>query len=298
MFKVRSLNCLGNIITGELTEIVVKGLHSGDVIDLGFMPPEAAKSLLEEFNQILDLYTESSTLIYKQLLVVEDSCIFNWGTVKEEHAVFLELKSYKLLNKLLLNIKTISNQLRSPNENLFLSVIPSIRKTSAIPRFYHRESHTSLDQLKFEGKSASIYRLTCDLGLENTHEVINVNLVPRHLLLDSSQCINPKYEHLFQRQHIEFLKYNERDIDSIQKQMSEDMLPFPDTCFDLLPGRALIWFDHLFFHTPYLKNNQSSEKLLNNPRSIVIINEFCKNSYRSIKWSTAVKSLLNDIIDL
>jgi len=296
MFKVSAFDAIGRFLEQQELLIMAERLGVGEVVDLALVSPEDAKQMIRELERILDFPAGSSVLTYKQILVGQERSILNWGTANEDHAVLLDLDPYPIFRRVLRTAVAISNHMRSPEENLLLSVIPSLRKTTTFPRHFHRESHLSLEQLKMEGKSPSIYRMIFDLGLENTSEVLNVNLVPRRWLLHRDGRIKDKYTNLFQQHHVEICKVGVEGLDCIQGQITEDMLPFPETHRNLMVGRALIWLDDLFFHAPYLRKGRSISELREHPRSLVIINEFCSNSYRNIPWTPSVRRLLGKLV--
>jgi len=294
MFRVNAFDTIGRSCEPRELRVIAGGLGAGEVVDLALVSPEDAKQMILELEQIFP--APGPVLTYQQILVGQEYSILNWGTATEDHAVLLNLDPYPIFSRVLRTVIAISDQLRPPGENLLLSVIPALRKKATYPRHFHRESHLSLEQLKIEGKSPSIYRMIIDLGLENTSEVLNVNLVPRQWLLHRDGRIKRKYSNLFQQQHIEISKVGAEGLNSVQGQITEDMLPFPETCRDLMVGRALIWLDSLFFHAPYLRKGRSVSELQEHPRSLLIINEFCSNSYRDIPWTPSVRRLLGKVV--
>jgi hypothetical protein len=283
-----SLAQLGKLAAGHLRE--------GRVVDMNLVTPDEARMLVDELSGLLDSHFQPGVRSYGQLLFTGRRCVFNWGSLGEEHAVLLDIDAYPLTRMLARTIAAVSDEMRTGDEHLVLSLVPALRRRSTYPRFFHRESHQSLDQLVNEGTSPSIYRLTCDLGLENSFEVLNVNLVPRKALLGADGQILLKYRHLFQQQAMRISARSHEEISSPQSEVTEETLPFPETAHDLKPGHALLWLDDLFFHAPYLRAGRSLDELKTRPRSIVIVNEFCNNSYQRLKWPAAVARLLSDIL--
>jgi hypothetical protein len=271
-------------------------LCDGRVVDVTLVDPGAARDLVGELSGLFESHINPMVRSYGQILVTESCCVFNWGCEGEDHATLIDPDAYPLTRKLARTIAAISNELRAPGEHLLLSIVPALRRKHTYPRFFHRESHQSLDQLANEGSSPSIYRLTCDIGLENSCDVLNVNLVPRRALLDRQGQILPEYRHLFQQQPMRVSNDSREVICSPQPEVTEETLPFPQTAYDLRPGHALLWLDELFFHAPYLRSGRSLDELKVRPRSIVVVNEFRDNGYQRLDWSPAVARLLTDIL--
>ena len=85
---------------------------------------------------------------------------------------------------------------------------------------------------------------------------------------------------------------SDAEIDAVQPQMREEALPLPGPRPELVPGRALIWLDDLFFHTTYLRRGRSVAELAAAPRSILIVREFAAGAWRDVPWSASVRRLL------
>ena len=215
-------------------------LRGGTVVELVLFSTAEARELLRELSEITASKVKPGLPSYCQLLAGADAFAISWGYASEDRAALLDVEPYPFLRKFLGIARSVSDCLRSANEQLLLSVIPSLHKTRTYPRFYHRESLTSLAELQREGTAPSIYRMSWDLGLENCNEVLNVNIVPRSWLLDAQDYIKAEYAQLFQRQFFDIWKMTPDEIESLQPQMREEMLPFPETKHDLLPGRR--WF--------------------------------------------------------
>lgn len=297
LFRVLEVDATKQGVFLRQARWLAERLTAGEVVSATFVREEDAPTLLTELLSIQQAHFDPTVRSYSQILLGEGGALFNWGTDEGDAAALLDLTPYPNVRRFLSGLARMSAALRQPGELLLLSAVLSLRRTSTMPRFYHRESHTSLQQLEHEGRAPSIYRMTCDLGLENSYEVINVNLVPRWLLLRADGSIRSDFSHLFQQHPID-LRLDASHVNVLQAQLTEQMLPFPETQRDLRPGKAFIWDDQSFFHAPYLRSGRSVLELQEKRRSIVIINEFRDNSFHDIDWSLSVRKLLSRIVGL
>jgi len=272
-------------------------LRSGGLLQLELLDPDAAVKLAGDLYALLTRHFNPAHPSFCQLLVSPGEILLQWGV--EEHGRRqsgvernFSLAQVPRLEAILAIATDIAAALRQPGEQALFSVIPSLRKCRSFPRFYHRDSHFSVDDVRGESTTRSAYRMIWDLGLENSHRVLNADFVPRAALLDRTGAVAEHYRHLFQRQNIEgYRDMSEGQINQIQQQLTEAHLPFPENRVDLLPGRALVCLDDCYFHTTYLRHGRRVEELDRDPRSILIIREFCHNSFREI-------DALRDIIRL
>ncbi len=294
--RIQSVDATDRALLPEEAQLIAESLRSGEVVELTLVTPRSAGLLVEELIALQTAHGASSLAHYCQILIAEGGTILNWGTSAEDHATIVDLSEYITLDRALNALTQISDSLRTPSEHLLLSAVPALRRDRVFTRFYHRESHRSLDQLEREGSSNSIYRMTCDMGLENSCDIINVNLVPRSWLLERDGRIASRYKHLFQRQYFDFRAETPEDVDATQRQLTEAILPFPGTKHDLLPGRAMIWNDDMYFHGPYLKAGRLLSELGEKPRSIMVINEFANDCFDTIHWGASVRDLLGVVI--
>jgi hypothetical protein len=297
MHGMSKLELVGRYFTAEESRSVASEINTGRTFDVGFFDAASAKALLSELLSLQSTYVNLPWPFYNQILVARAGAIVAWGTNDRQDACQLDLDPYPLLRRLLSNLLVISDALRCTNEELLLSVLPALRRTRPSPRFYHRESHTSLGQCEAEGATPTLYRMCCDLGLENSCDVINVDLVRRDRMLEPDGTLSRRWWPLFQQQYIDYGKSDSIE-DVAQEQLTEEMLAFPGEKPKLLPGRAFIWNDDLYFHSPYLRNGHSLDELIAEPRSIVVINEFCHNKFRQIEWSHPAKDILERLIKL
>lgn len=294
MFIVRSLKLCDRLLGDKEAADLSAALRSGEVLDIALLDRFAIDKLDNELSAILSHYRCSEGRWYRQILVNENGGVFSWGNDVTSNAAPVDLTDYPSLGSILNNLMRITKRLAPNDECRLFSAVPFLNKTWAYPRFYHRESHQTLNDILMERDTPEIYRLTCDIGLRNSCEVINVNLVPRWAMLDPDGAIRPEYRHLFQRQYIDY--WNGQGPDDVQKQIDENMLPFPETKRDLLPGCGLAWLDNLFFHTPYLREGRLALELLDYPRSVLVVNEFANESYRTIPWDAETLLQLRRIV--
>ncbi len=262
-----------------------------------------AAELLAEIVALQSTHFDPAADSYSQLLASRRRTIFNWGTGGEEGAVEVNLESSPHLARLTADALTLATALEGleeagDEEGPFLSIVPSIGKTRSFPRFYHRDSHTSVSEVDGEGATgeASSYSMVWDLGLANSSEVLDVDFVPRRALLDVDGRVRPEFRHLFQLQDLAFRAMSDAEIDAVQPQMREERLPFAGERplgGPLRPGRAFVWLDDLFFHTTYLRRGREVAELAAAPRSILIVRGFAGAAWREIPWSPAVRRLLS-----
>lgn len=299
MMHIRSVDSTSEALTAQQLEYLVDGLQSQELVQIDLLTAVAAKELLEELLALQGTYFDPWQSSYSQILLAPELniALFNWGTGGEDQADPIDLARYPRLTYVLDIAVQMGARLRAPHEKTLFSIVPSLLRTRSFPRFYHRDSHFSLNELTDERAHPSSYRMVWDVGLENSYQVLNVNFIPRNSVVDDSGTIREGYQQLFQQQYInDFRNLTEADINAIQQQMTEELLPFPETQADLLPGRAVIWLDDYFFHSVYLRKGKDVSELQDNRRSILIVREFCNNLYRDIPWSPAVKQYLTDLL--
>lgn len=292
MIEPRRIDLSGGALPAPEAEALAAALRAGALLDARIFSTAGAGELLAEVVALQRARFDPALDSYSQLLVAPDRAIFNWGTGGEEGAEVVDLGATPRLQRVAATAAALSRALAGRGEATLLSVVPSIRKTRTFPRFYHRDSHSSVAEVAEEGAGASSYRMVWDLGLENSHQVLNVDFVPRRELLDGEGRVPTRHRHLFQRQNLDFRARSDGEIDAVQPQMREETLPFPGPRADLLPGRAFIWLDDLFFHSTYLRSGRSVAELAAAPRSILIVREFAADAWREIPWSDAVRRLL------
>lgn len=264
-------------------------LRAGNLIEAVLATPEEARLFLEELTGILGARFDAATPSWSQFLVGPDRVLFNWSVGNDDHVESLDLRGFPFLSRVVANAVALSDALRGPEERLLLSIVPSLYRDRTWPRFYHRDSHSSVDEVESEMDSLDAYRMVWDIGLGNSCDVLNVNFISRRAVLDATGAVSGEYRHLFQRQNIEFRTMTEEEIDQVQLQMREEMLPFPETARDLREGVAFIWLDDRFFHSVYLKHGRSTDELRARPRSILVLREFCANSQDRIEFSEPIR---------
>lgn len=295
MLETATVDLTGRPLDPGDARSVAAALEGGSLVEVAFSSPGETAGLLEE---LVSIHTSRGIEVgpgrhyFSQILVTSEGAGFNWGLEgSEQRAEPLEVDAYPLLSRLVSSALALHRALRQPGEETLLSIVPSLGRTRSFPRFYHRDSHFSLDELAREGQQESAYRMVWDLGLERSSEILDVDFVPRRALLAEEGGIRPGLEPLFQQQPLDFRHLTEAEIDAVQQQMTEDLLPFPGGHQRLDPGRAFIWLDDLFFHTVYLRHGRSLEELWSRPRSIVLVREFCHNRFREIDWPPSVRAL-------
>jgi hypothetical protein len=276
-------------------------LAAGALVEAELLSAAEAAALRGEVLALQRAFFDPVGESYSQLLVFRDPAgreraLFNWGTGGEEGAEPVDLAVRPLLGRLVAHAVAVSDALRPDGEELMLSVVPSIDKTRTFPRFYHRDSHTSVSEVDAEAAGASCYRTVWDLGLVASSDVLDVDFVPRAALRDGDGRVAEDRRHLFQRANLDFRSMSDAEIDAVQPQMRWELLPAEGTARDgrtaLAPGRAYVWQDDLFFHSTFLRRGRRIEELAAAPRSILIVREFAANAHRDIPWSPAVRRLL------
>ena len=276
---------------------VAEHLEAGGLMQLELLDPLTAARLAGDLSALLAAHFDPALPSFCQLLVSAEEVVLQWGYEANgrRHSGLergFSLAPVPRLQSILEIAGAIAAALRLPHEVALFSIIPSLRKNRSFPRFFHRDSHSSVEDAAGESSSRSAYRMIWDLGLENSCQVLNAHFVPRAALLDSAGNVAESFQHLFQRQNIEGYRHmSEAQINLIQPQLREAMLPFLADQIDLKPGRAMVWIDDFYFHTTYLRHGRQVEELERDPRSILIVREFCHNSFRDIE-------ALNDIIQL
>jgi hypothetical protein len=259
----------------QLAKGTVAKLDEGWVLDLTLSDRVGILALEKELSMITDAYAPSGR-VFSQILASGKSskALFAWGNGEESGMKGFDLGRYPWLNNSCLLMAALSSPSDSrSNVPSLLSIIPAIRRIYSIPRFFHRESHTELGQLQHESTLPRIYKLTMDVGIRSSCEDVNVNLVPRSKLLNSAGGVADEYLHLFQQKWIDFSGPS-GCRPPLPSEISEDMLPFPETKRDLKPGHAFVWRDDLFFHSVYLRSRSTLRGLHARPRSVMIVNQF------------------------
>jgi hypothetical protein len=295
LLEPRRIDLSGKALMAPEAEALAAALHAGALLDARVVAQERAGELLAEVVALQRAHFDPAVDSYSQLLVGPGRAIFNWGTGGEEGAEPVDLGDFPRLQRLVADALALSRGLARGGEETLLSVVPSLRKTRTFPRFYHRDSHASVAEVAGEGGDSpapSCYRMVWDVGLENSCQVLNVDLVPRRALTDAGGRVEARHRHLFQRQNLDFRALSDAEIDAVQPQMREEILPLSEPRPELIPGRALIWLDDLFFHTTYLRRGRSVAELAAAPRSILIVREFAAGAWRDIPWSARVRRLL------
>ncbi|MEM7483243.1 MAG: hypothetical protein AAF481_18915 [Acidobacteriota bacterium] len=271
-------------------------LRSGELLQVELFDAAGAGALLDEITELQAAHLDRHVDSYSQLLVGSGGALFNWGTAEGEGAVPVVVENRPLLGTFLAAATTLAEATRQGNEEILLSVVPSVRKDRTFPRFFHRDSHSSVDEIDRDRDVPSSYRTVWDLGLERSAEVLNVHFVRRAALLDEAGRVAGEYRHLFQQQNLDFRQMSDSEIDAVQPQMREGLLPFADDIPLLRPGRAFVWTDDAYFHTTYLRADRRIEELIEQPRSILIVRQFAANAHHDIPWSEPVARLLPSVL--
>ncbi|MEM7052882.1 MAG: hypothetical protein AAF604_24685 [Acidobacteriota bacterium] len=298
-FDIDQIDLTGGSLAPTELARRVHGLEAGRLLQAEVFDPAGAGELQVEIEQVQNRYLAPGVDAYSQFLVGDlgsagggSAAIFNWGTAEGEGAEAVDLESFPRLRTFLALVDDFAAALRRPDEKHLLSVVPSLRKVRTFPRFFHRDSHASVDEVRREADIPSCYRMVWDLGLQNSHEVLNVHFVPRAGLLDDDGRVAAPHRALFQGQNFAFREMSDHEIDAVQPQMREASLPVPELQRELVPGRAFVWLDDLFFHTTYLRHGRSVDELQAAPRSILIVRQFAANAQDDIPWSDAVRRFL------
>ena len=292
MIQRHRIDLGGRGLSAPEAEVLAAALTAGALVEARVMTADGAGELLEEVVALQRAHFDPAADSYSQLLVAEGRTIFNWGTAEGDGAEPVDLGDFPRLGRVVADAAAVSRALSRPGEAPLLSVVPSIRRTRTFPRFYHRDSHTSVAEVAEEATAPSSYRMVWDLGLVNSHEVLDVDFVPRRALLDGEGRVRAEFRHLFQAANLDFRAMSDAEIDAVQPQMREETLPFPEDRVDLLPGVAFLWLDDLFFHTTYLRRGRSVAELAAAPRSILIVREMTAEARRTIPWPDSVRRLL------
>lgn len=292
MLKVHSVDRRDRRLTPADAAELAGRLRSGELVESVLGSEETGRRLAEELLDLERSWFDRSLSHWAQILVAPGRAVFNWGTDAGGGAEPVDLAGYPLLASVAADALLLSDALREPGEEPLLSLVPALRKQSTFPRFYHRDSHSSVQELTDDRNVPSTYRLIWDVGLENSCDVLNVNLVPRRALSADDGSVRPEYRHLFQRQNLSFRTMSSEEIDAIQPQVREETLPFRETRRDLVPGHAFLWLDDLFFHATYQRAGRDLRELQERPRSILLVREFRDNRQFEIDFTPRVRELL------
>ena len=230
MLERRRIDLSGRALAAPEAEALAAALHAGAVLDARVVAQERADELLAEVVALQRAHFDPAVDSYSQLLVGPGRAIFNWGTGGEEGAEPVDLGAFPRLRRLVADAVALSRALGPPGQETLLSVVPSLRKIRTFPRFYHRDSHASVAEIAADGGESpapSCYRMVWDVGLENSFQVLNVDLVPRRALADAAGQVEARYRHLFQRQNLDFRAMSDAEIDAVQPQMREEVSAAP-----------------------------------------------------------------------
>lgn len=283
--------------SGEVAAMAA-AVAAGELVEIELLTAAEAGELAGNLVALQRARVPAGEDCYSQVLAGEGGALYNWGTAAGEGADRLDLVHHPLLARVAAGAAAVARALTVEGGGPpLLSMVPALRKTRTFPRFYHRDSHRSVDELDAEGAAArpSDYAAVWDLGLENSSDVLDVAFAPRAALLGPGGGVAPEHRRLFQLQDLDFRRMTDAEIDAVQPQMREETLPFPDRQRRLLPGRAFLWHDDHWFHSTYLRRGRSAEELAARPRSILVVRAFAGDAYRSIPWSEPVRRLLPEV---
>lgn len=271
---------------------------AGELVEIELSTAAEAGELAEDLLALQRARVPAGEDCYSQVLAGEGGALYNWGTAAGEGADRLDLARHPLLARVAAGAGAVARALAVDGGPPLLSMVPALRKTQTFPRFYHRDSHRSVDELDAEGAAArpSDYAAVWDLGLENSSDVLDVAFAPRAALLGPGGGVAPEHRRLFQLQDLDFRRMTDAEIDAVQPQMREETLPFPGRQRRLLPGRAFLWHDDHWFHSTYLRRGRSVDELASRPRSILVMRAFAGDAHRSIPWSEPVRRLLPEVL--
>ncbi len=292
------LDLRGRVPSAEEAAGLAAAVAAGELVEIDLLTPAEASALAEDLLALQRARVPAGEECYSQVLAGEGGAAYNWGTAAGEGADLLDLAAHPLLARVAAGAAAVARALAGAAGEAagapLLSLVPALRKTRTFPRFFHRDSHRSVDELDAEGAAArpSDYAAVWDLGLEHSSDVLDVAFVPRAALAGPEGGIAPRFRRLFQLQDLDFRNLTDAEIDAVQPQMREEALPFPERQRRLLPGRAFLWHDDRWFHSTYLRRGRRIKELAGRPRSILVVRAFAGDAYRSIPWSEAVRRVL------
>jgi len=298
-FAVRRIDLRGRTLSAAAAERLAAAIGAGELVEAELLSAGEAAALAGELAVLHRAHLPPGEDAYSQVLAGEAGAAFNWGTAAGEGAVRLELAARPLLARVTASALALAAALRAPGEEVLLSLVPSLRKTRTFPRFFHRDSHRSVDEIAAEGAAGgrpSDYRAVWDLGLEHSSDVLDVAFAPRAALLAPGGGVAVRWRRLFQLRDLDFRRLTEAEIDGLQPQMREETLPFPESQRRLRPGRAFVWHDDHWFHSTYLRRGRRIEELGERPRSILVVRSFAAGAHRGIPWSDAVRRVLPAVL--
>lgn len=287
-----------NIEFPRLAKGIVAKLDQGWALDLTISDQVGILALEKELSAITGT-SPAGGRVYSQILASSkcSKALFAWGNGKEYGIRGIDLDRYPWLDKSRLIMAALSSA-SEPRSDVpcLLSIVPAICRVDPIPRFFHRESHTELGQLRCESTLPRIYKLTMDVGIRNSCDDVNLNLVPRTALLNASGGVADEFLQLFQQDWIDFSVAGHHRC-ALPGEINEDMLPFPETKRDLKPGHAFIWRDDLFFHCVYLKDHSNLRGLHDRPRSVMIMNQFDGRGYEDVPWPRSLRLAIDQLME-
>lgn len=293
------LDLRGRVPSAEEAAALAAAVAAGGLVEIQLLTPDEAAALAGDLLALQRARVPAGEECYSQVLAGEGGAAYNWGTAAGEGADLLDLEAHPLLARVAAGAAAVARALAgtAPDRPL-LSLVPALRKTRTFPRFFHRDSHRSVDELDAEGAAArpSDYAAVWDLGLEHSSDVLDVAFAPRAALAGPVGGVAPRFRRLFQLQDLDFRNLSDAEIDAVQPQMREEALPFPEHQRRLSPGRAFLWHDDRWFHSTYLRRGRRIEELAERPRSILVVRAFAGDAYRSIPWSEAVAAVLPAVL--
>lgn len=304
---VERLDLVGRALTGGEARWMSGLITTGGLVQVEMLSGEGVAELAEGLVELHREHLPAGEDSYSQILVGRGGAIFNWGTSAGEGAVWLELGRLPSLERVASSAVALAEALGAEGEGEpLISMVPSLRRTRTFPRFFHRDSHTSVSEIDREGTAlaaSSCYRSVWDLGLENSSDVLDVAFVRREELLADDGSVAACWRPLFQQQDLDFRAMSDEEIDAVQPQMREELLPPARSGVDadgerprLLPGRAFVWHDDRWFHSTYLRAGRALSELAERPRSILVVREFAPGAHRDIPWSAVVRRLLPAVL--
>jgi hypothetical protein len=295
------LDLRGRVPSAEEAATLAAAVEAGGLVEIELLTPVEAAALAEDLLALQRARVPAGEECYSQVLAGEGGAAYNWGTAAGEGADLLDLAGHRLLARVAAGAAAVARALAgeapAATAGPLLSMVPALRKTRTFPRFFHRDSHRSVDELDAEGAARpSDYAAVWDLGLEHSSDILDVAFAPRASLAAPDGGVAPRFRRLFQLQDLDFRNLSDAEIDAIQPQMREEALPFPDHQRRLAPGRAFLWHDDRWFHSTYLRRGRRVEELAERPRSILVIRAFAGDAHRSIPWSEPARAVLPAVL--
>lgn len=301
-FTTRRIDLRGRALGAAEATGLAAAVEAGKLVEAELLTAAEAEELAEELIALHRAHLPPGEDAYSQVLAGLGGAAFNWGTAAGEGAVRLDLAARPVLARVTASALALAAAQRAPDEEVLLSLVPSLRKTRTFPRFFHRDSHRSVDEVAAEGAAdagdarPSDYRTVWDLGLEHSSDVLDVAFAPRAALLAPEGGVAARWRPLFQLQDLDFRRLSDAEIDAVQPQVREEALPFPASQRRLSPGRAFVWHDERWFHSTYLRRGRRVEELRERPRSILVVRSFAAGAHRRIPWSEAVRGVLPEVL--